>query len=99
MQNGLQGLQVHHNGNWVSIDTLPDSFVVNIEDHMKILSNGKYKSVLHRALVNGGATRVSITTVHGPPLQKVVVPASELVHRENRLPVYHGIKYKEYLEL
>ncbi|KAK0577251.1 hypothetical protein LWI29_030243 [Acer saccharum] len=99
MQNGLQGLQVHHNGSWVSIDPLPDSFVVNIGDHMEILSNGKYKSVLHRALVNGGATRVSIATAHGPPLQKVVVPAPELVHRENRPPAYRGIKYKEYLEL
>ncbi|KAI9200242.1 hypothetical protein LWI28_004819 [Acer negundo] len=97
--NGLQGLQVHHNGSWVSIDPLPDSFVVNIGDHMEILSNGKYKSVLHRAVVNGGATRVSIATAHGPPLQKVVVPAPELVHSENRPPAYRGIKYKEYMEL
>ncbi|KAK0577689.1 hypothetical protein LWI29_037107 [Acer saccharum] len=99
MQNDLQGLQVHHNGSWVSINPLPDSFVVNIGDHMEILSNGEYKSVLHRATVNEKATRVSIAIAHGPPLQKVVVPAPELVHRENRPPAYRGIKYKEYIEL
>ncbi|KAK2659832.1 hypothetical protein Ddye_006365 [Dipteronia dyeriana] len=66
---------------------------------LQILSNGKYKSVLHRAVVNGKATRLSILTSHGPPLDKVVAPAPELLHRENRPSAYRGIKYKEYIEL
>ncbi|TXG52727.1 hypothetical protein EZV62_021896 [Acer yangbiense] len=93
MQNDLQGLQVHHNGRWVSINPLPDSFIVNIGDHME------YKSVLHRAVVNRKATRLSILTSHGPPPDKVVAPAPELLHRENRPPAYRGITYKEYIEL
>lgn len=73
--------------------------IVYIVAYTQILSNGKYKSVLHRAVVNGKATRVSIATAHGPPLHRVVAPAPELLHRENQPPAYRGIEYKEYLEL
>ncbi|GAY41546.1 hypothetical protein CUMW_060320 [Citrus unshiu] len=66
-------------------------------DH--ILSNGKYKSVLHRAVVNGKATRISVATAHGPPLDTVVGPAQDLLDNENRPPLYRGIKYREYLQL
>ncbi|GLU16127.1 hypothetical protein SLE2022_325770 [Rubroshorea leprosula] len=97
MQNELKGLQIRHDGKWVAVDPLPDAFLVNIGDHMEILTNGKYKSVVHRAVVNGKATRISVGTAHGPPLDSVVSPAPELVAREGQLPAYHGITYKEYL--
>ncbi|KAK3230972.1 hypothetical protein Dsin_002853 [Dipteronia sinensis] len=61
--------------------------------------NGKYKSVLHRVVVNGKATRLSILISHGPPLDKVIAPAPESLHRENRPPAYRGITNKEYIEL
>ncbi|OMO63560.1 Oxoglutarate/iron-dependent dioxygenase [Corchorus olitorius] len=39
----------------------------------KIMSNGKYKSVLHKARVNSKATRISIAiSQHGPALDAVV---------------------------
>ena len=63
------------------------------------MSNGKYKSVLHRAFVNQKATRISIATVIGPPLDTVVGPAPELIHHETNAPAYTGIKYKEYMQL
>ncbi|KAI9201529.1 hypothetical protein LWI28_024880 [Acer negundo] len=47
----------------------------------------------------GKATRLSILASLGPPLDKVVAPAPELLHRENRPPAYRGITYKEYIEL
>lgn len=65
---------------------------------MQILTNGKYKSVVHRAVVNNKATRISIGTAHGPPLDAVVSPAPELVlDCENHRSAYRGIKYREYL--
>ncbi|KAK8692349.1 hypothetical protein V6N13_075816 [Hibiscus sabdariffa] len=98
MQNGIDGLQVMHEGNWVSINPLPNSFLVNTGDHMEILTNGKYKSVVHRAVVNSKAPRVSIGTAHGPPLDTVVSPAPELM-TDGVGQAYLGIKYKNYLEL
>ncbi|KAK6253303.1 hypothetical protein QUC31_015023 [Theobroma cacao] len=64
-----------------------------------ILSNGKYKSVLHRAVVNNKDTRISIAMPHGPALNAVVAPASKLLDHENNPPAYKAMKYKDYLEL
>lgn len=99
MQNEQDGLQVLHKGKWVSIAPLPNSFIVNTGDHLEILTNGKYKSVIHRAMVNKEATRISIGTAHGPPLDKIVSPALELVAEGGDRLAYRGIKYKEYLEV
>lgn len=65
---------------------------------MKILSNGKYKSVLHRAVVNNKATRISIAMAHGPSLDAVVRPAAELLDDETNPPAYAGMKYIDYLQ-
>ncbi|KAI8002605.1 Protein DMR6-LIKE OXYGENASE 2 [Camellia lanceoleosa] len=99
IQNQLGGLQVLHNDKWVPINPLPNSILVNTGDHMEILTNGKYKSVVHRAMVNNKANRISIATSHGPPLDKVVSPAQELVDTDFHPIAYHGITYREYLEL
>ncbi|KAH7524330.1 hypothetical protein FEM48_Zijuj06G0107900 [Ziziphus jujuba var. spinosa] len=99
MQNELCGLQVLYNGNWVSINPFPNSFLVNIGDHMEILTNGKHKSVVHRAFVNNKATRISIGTAHGPTLDTVVSPAPEFVDYKTHPPLYRGIKYRDYMQL
>ena len=63
------------------------------------MSNGKYKSIEHRALVNDKATRMSIALPHGPLLDTVIRPAPELVDNESHPPAYVQITYKEFLEL
>ncbi|THG01667.1 hypothetical protein TEA_011744 [Camellia sinensis var. sinensis] len=45
----------------------------------QILSNGRYKSVVHRAVVNNKATWISIAMASGPSLDTIVSPAPELV--------------------
>ncbi|KAL4318036.1 hypothetical protein GQ457_18G015260 [Hibiscus cannabinus] len=99
IQNQIGGLQVQHKGKWVSIDPIPNSFLANIGDHVEILSNGKYKSVLHRAVVNNRDVRISIAMPHGPALDAVVSPAPKLVEDERNPPAYRAMKYKDYLEL
>ncbi|XP_057967722.1 2-oxoglutarate-dependent dioxygenase 19-like [Malania oleifera] len=99
IQNGIGGLQVQHNGKWVPVNANPTSFLVNTGDHMEILSNGKYKSVLHRAIVNSKATRISVALAHGPSLDAIVSPAQQLTDGESNPPAYIPMKYKDYLEL
>ncbi|XP_061362139.1 2-oxoglutarate-dependent dioxygenase 19-like [Gastrolobium bilobum] len=98
MQNELSGLQIQHNGKWIPVHPLPNSFLINTGDHMEILTNGKYKSVIHRAVVNQKATRISVGTAYGPPLDNIVSPALELVQEDNPL-AYRAIKYSDYLQL
>ncbi|OMO63555.1 Oxoglutarate/iron-dependent dioxygenase [Corchorus olitorius] len=97
--NGIAGLQVKHQGKWVKINPLPNSITVNIGDHIEIVSNGKYKSVMHRAVVNKENTRMSIATGHGPALDAVVSPAAPLLDPVNNPPIYKSLTYREYVEL
>ena len=52
------------------------------------MSNRKYESATHQAFVNAKATRISIATLIWPPLDTVVDPAPELVHRETNALAY-----------
>ncbi|KAL3627331.1 hypothetical protein CASFOL_028694 [Castilleja foliolosa] len=62
--SGLQvaGLQVLNNGKWLAVKPQPDAFVINIGDQIQALSNGKYKSVWHRAVVNTDKAWLSIAS-------------------------------------
>jgi isopenicillin N synthase-like dioxygenase len=66
-------------------------------DLVQIVSNGKYKSVLHRAVLNSEMARMSIVTVIGPSLDAIVEPIPDLVNADSPA-VFHGMKYRDYME-
>ena len=35
-QDEVQGLQIQHEGRWVTVQPLPDSLVVNVGDHLEV---------------------------------------------------------------
>ncbi|CAL5394374.1 unnamed protein product [Camellia sinensis] len=96
MENDVAGLQVKHNHKWVAVPNVPGSFVVNIGDYTEILSNGRYKSVEHRAVVNAERTRISIGVSLGPEMTAIVAPAAELLDEESEMK-YKPIAYKDYM--
>jgi len=96
LQNDVGGLQVQHDGRWVAVEPAPNTFVVNVGDHLEIVSNGKYKSVLHRAVVNTERTRISIAAPNGPAMDAPIFPAPQLID-EIHPPLYKSILYGEYL--
>lgn len=98
-QNGIGGFQLQHNGMWVNVNAVPNSLLVNLSDQIEILSNGKYKSILHRAVVHKNATRISLVIANGPSLDTVVSPAPELVKNGSDQPAYIGMTYREYFEI
>ncbi|KAH9722392.1 hypothetical protein KPL70_006720 [Citrus sinensis] len=38
-QSGICGLQLLHNGKWVNVNAIPNSFLVNTGDHIEFDSN------------------------------------------------------------
>jgi gibberellin 20-oxidase len=82
-QDDVGGLQVHADGQWLSIRPRADAFVVNIGDTFMALSNGRYRSCLHRAVVNSRVPRKSLAFFLCPEMDKVVAPPGTLVDEAN----------------
>ncbi|GLJ48191.1 hypothetical protein SUGI_1017670 [Cryptomeria japonica] len=77
--NQASGLQVFKDSDWVAVDHVPNAIVVHIGDTLQILSNGKYKNVLHRSVVSKDKVRMSWPVFCNPPGNKVVAPMKELL--------------------
>ncbi|CAN1256889.1 S-norcoclaurine synthase 1 [Linum perenne] len=76
----------------------PCAFIVNVGDMIEIMSNGEYKSIEHRAMVNPDKERVSIATFHGLNMKYLVRPIPELIN-EKKQAKYQSISREEYLKI
>lgn len=61
----------------------------------QVISNDRYKSVLHRAVVNCNKDRISIPTFYCPSPDAVIGPAPELV-KDDHPAVYKNFTYGDY---
>ncbi|XP_047963260.1 probable 2-oxoglutarate-dependent dioxygenase SLC1 [Salvia hispanica] len=83
LQDDVEGLQILHKHCWLTVRPIPGSFVVNVGDHLEIFSNGRYKSVLHRVLVNSTNCRISVASLLSFPFTSTVRPAAGLITPTN----------------
>ncbi|XP_021677380.2 probable 2-oxoglutarate-dependent dioxygenase SLC1 [Hevea brasiliensis] len=83
LQDEVEGLQIQYMDKWVTVESIPNAFVVNVGDHLEIFSNGKYKSVLHRVKVNSTKSRISVASLHTLPFKCMVRPWSKLIDAAN----------------
>lgn len=97
LPNEVPGLQVFKNGKWMAVNSVPNTFVINIGDQMQVLSNDRYKSVLHRAVVNCDKERISIATFYYPSLDATMGPAKELIDDDNPA-AYRNHSFSEFYE-
>ncbi|KAI7748147.1 hypothetical protein M8C21_012910 [Ambrosia artemisiifolia] len=78
----VEGLQIKKDGIWIPVIPHPNAFIVNIGDVLHIISNGEYKSIEHRVVVNAKKERISIGTFINPNLGVEIGPARSLVTPE-----------------
>ncbi|KAG2399594.1 hypothetical protein LR48_Vigan04g114100 [Vigna angularis] len=91
----VAGLQVLKDGKWLAVNPHPNAFVINIGDQLQALSNGLYKSVWHRAVVNVDKPRLSVASFLCPNVEALISPAKPLTE-DGSEAVYRGYTYAEY---
>ncbi|CAL9159581.1 unnamed protein product [Musa hybrid cultivar] len=91
----VAGLQVLKDGRWIAVDPLAHAFVINIGDQLQALTNGKYKSVLHRAVVNPEKERISVASFLCPCNYAIISPPERLIS-EGSPAMYRSYTYEEY---
>ncbi|KAJ4847345.1 hypothetical protein Tsubulata_026788 [Turnera subulata] len=98
LHNMVPGLQLFYEGKWVTAKCVPDSILMHIGDTIEILSNGKYKSILHRGVVNKEKVRISWAVFCEPPREKIILqPISEVV-TEAEPALFHPRTFGQHIE-
>ncbi|XP_054792833.1 flavonol synthase/flavanone 3-hydroxylase-like [Prosopis cineraria] len=101
--NDVPGLQVWSQHHWIAVDYLQDALFVHVGDQLEVLSNGKYKGVLHRSLVNKERMRMSWAVFVAPPHEAVIGPLPALVNQENppkfSTKTYAEFRYRKFNKL
>ncbi|XP_024544272.1 flavonol synthase/flavanone 3-hydroxylase [Selaginella moellendorffii] len=95
-EDQVGGLQARKGDLWYDLKPIKNAFIVNIADQLEILSNGKYKSIEHRVLVQPDQTRLSIVAFCNPSRDAVIGPLPELIDEQNP-PLYKSTLYQEHI--
>uniref|UniRef100_A0A0E0QQ87 Fe2OG dioxygenase domain-containing protein n=1 Tax=Oryza rufipogon TaxID=4529 RepID=A0A0E0QQ87_ORYRU len=87
------GLQVSNGGRWHPVRPLPGAFIINIGETLEVLTNGLYRSVFHRVVVDTERDRVTVVVFQDVCIDGVLKPLPELGE-----PLYHAIGKLEYFK-
>ncbi|KAJ1385866.1 Oxoglutarate/iron-dependent dioxygenase [Sesbania bispinosa] len=87
----VEGLQVLVDDKWVNVPTIPEAFVVNLGDQMQIMSNGIFKSPMHRVVTNTEKLRMSVAMFNEPEPENEIGPLEGLIN-ETRPRLYRNVK-------
>ncbi|EFJ38314.1 2-oxoglutarate-iron(II)-dependent oxygenase [Selaginella moellendorffii] len=97
LQDGVPGLQVLKNNTWVVVEPIPGAITINISDLLELMSNGRYRSVIHRVQVNASRPRMSIACNYSCSFDSGVAPAPELIDEEHP-QLYKPVKFGDYVQ-
>lgn len=90
--DNVPGLEFYKDGMWVPVKPNKDNKIfVNLGDQVEIMSNGLYKSILHRVRAEKEGSRLSIATFYNPGANSVIKPDPKLLYPG-------GYRFKEYLD-
>ncbi|XP_010473457.1 PREDICTED: 1-aminocyclopropane-1-carboxylate oxidase 2 [Camelina sativa] len=99
----VSGLQLLKDGDWIDVPPLNHSIVINLGDQLEVITNGKYKSVMHRVVTQKEGNRMSIASFYNPASDAEISPATSLVEKDSDYPsfvfddymkLYAGVKFQ-----
>nr|XP_043622669.1 codeine O-demethylase-like [Erigeron canadensis] len=79
----VEGLEILKDDQWFRVPIVPDALTINFGDEIEIMSNGIFKSPVHRVSVNSEKERMTLALFCMPQTEtNIVVPVEELVTDE-----------------
>ncbi|KAL1204010.1 Flavonol synthase 3 [Cardamine amara subsp. amara] len=94
--NELLGLQAFKDNHWIDAKYTTSAIIVIIGDQFLRMSNGKYKSGEHRAIMDKQKTRMSWPVFVESNLDHVFGPLPELITGDDNVPKFKSYAYKDY---
>jgi isopenicillin N synthase-like dioxygenase len=84
-QDEVPGLQLEHGDGFVIVQPVPGAFAVNLGDMLRVWSNDRYRSPVHRVIANSERTRHSAPFFLNPSYDEVCEPLPELINERTPL--------------
>ncbi|XP_050214611.1 protein SRG1-like [Mercurialis annua] len=99
----VEGLQFLKDDQWFRVPIIPHALFVNVGDQVEIMSNGIFKSPVHRVVTNSERERITMAMFFIPGSDQEIKPADALID-ERRPRLYKNIKdyvslYFQYYQL
>jgi isopenicillin N synthase-like dioxygenase len=83
-QDDVGGLEIKSkSGEWLIVPPVENSFVVNIGDSMRMWTNNRFASTLHRVVNHYGRERYSVGVFANPDYDTVIRPLATCVDAEH----------------
>uniref|UniRef100_A0A1D1YBA4 aminocyclopropanecarboxylate oxidase n=1 Tax=Anthurium amnicola TaxID=1678845 RepID=A0A1D1YBA4_9ARAE len=97
----VSGLQLLKDAEWVDVPPMRHSIVVNLGDQLEVITNGRYKSVMHRVVAQTDGNRMSIASFYNPGSDAIIFPAPTLVEKAavEISEIYPKFVFEDYMKL
>lgn len=96
LYDNVIGLQVFKDGDWIPVEPISGALTIIVGDQIEIATNGIYKSILHRGVLNATHRRISVVIFYHLKPDQVVGPAPELIDAEHPV-LYQPTRYGDRL--
>ncbi|XP_016467073.1 protein LATERAL BRANCHING OXIDOREDUCTASE 1 [Nicotiana tabacum] len=87
----VEGLQVLKDDQWCRVPVVPYGILINVGDQVEIMSNGIFKSPVHRVVTNTERERNTLAVFIMPDVNVEIGPVEKLINEE-RPRLYKNIK-------
>ncbi|KAL8236970.1 hypothetical protein R6Q59_018051 [Mikania micrantha] len=88
----VEGLQFLKDGRWFGVPVVPGALTINVGDQIEIMSNGIFKSPVHRVLVNSKKERMTVAVFCPVQSEGVIGPIDALITDETPR-LYKNVTY------